>query len=1443
MFRRTVLAFCGLLLTLPLLATTSPAVAATSAPTGLSAGVPSALTIPTLSWDRVPEATTYTVEVHSSNAFTSGSLLWSTTTYNVNAVPTKQLPTGQLWFRVRATGPTGSSEWSTMSFSRQKAPGPRPTYPADGATLHQPDDPVLVAWAPVQGAENYVVELSSDQGFTDPTLVKSYETQTTTLVRPDQQAARPYYWRVSAVLGDGITTNWSTVRSYVLAPLPAAELVSPADGSTTTVDDVALDWQPVTGATSYDVEVSLVPDFSQLVTTQTRVVGTRWSPPVTLDNNQYYWRVRARDVFGNLQGGGDVSTWRFRRAWPDQPQLQYPADGATVGAPFYYQWSPVKLASRYQLELTNTSGTPVTRTCITDQTTFTPAMFGNASNKDCWPDAGGTYTWRVLALDDPASPPVQTDPVSAQVGSFSYHPGLVQPLSPVGNAQVTVPTLRWTPHPGAAAYRVTVTNVTSGTSTTLDTAATSFTPRTKLVTGDYRWSVRWIAQDGRIGPTVGPDVQPTFTLVAPPSPTASTPEPTLAPATYDRFPTLTWTPVPGATHYKLLVRPVDGITETTLSPTYAFPAGEDATEQFLKAGDYEWRVQAWNSGVYLSTSTSAGRFTIAERKAVTGQKIALSGTDTGNPLTSCALTTPSSCEGVRNTPVLRWDSEPNTGYYKVYLSYDRELTNLVGKNDGYPTVFPITTTNTMFVPSDSLPEADAGTAYFWTVQPCSVNGVCRPLEYPVNSFNKLGHPVKPLSPGVAWNPNGNTSIPRLPDDITFTWQDYLATNQSASTNASTLKTQGRSEARQYRIQVADNPQFSNSNGKKLLDSVLVDQTTFTSYANTYPDTQLYWRVQAVDGGGRALPWSPVWTFEKKSPAPAPLDPVGDISSGGTPYDGSTPLRWAPLDYAAGYDVEIYRDYTGDPSWNPDPSNLVDEGTVAQTAVSWRDPVGPAATPYAWRVRRVDAKARRGDWSPWSGYRVSADSVMLSGPAVDASVAPAEGLFTWQPVAGAASYRWERRLPGSATTTDSIPTVATAYAPTAVLGDGNWQWRVAAYDTAGQLLNRSDWRSFSVIGGPTATAAPTIDGTGVVGTMLTSSDPSWDFQGVTNYYQWMRGLSPIAGATSPSYEVTSLDVGKAVSLKVTGRKPGYRDVVTTSTTSITGVTGPAPTTKTAPSITGSGRVGETLTATSATWNEQGVTESYAWLRDGRVIFGEETTTYELVGGDAGKDITFRVTGEKPGYADAVVASNSIRGVPGDASVVVTPPAVTGVATVGETLEADHGTWSPVATTYRYQWLRNGAPILGATRSIYRPVGEDAGKPVLRPGPGAADRLRGRRRHVGGRAGRQGRVDHRREVPGLQDQQALARRGRGSRELAGHRGTDRQAHGQEGQQHPGVGQAHRGQAWPGRHHAAQAPEGQAQAEGHLQRQRPGGRIDLEDDHPDRHPLTSGALGCPA
>ena len=67
----------------------------------------------------------------------------------------------------------------------------------------------------------------------------------------------------------------------------------------------------------------------------------------------------------------------------------------------------------------------------------------------------------------------------------------------------------------------------------------------------------------------------------------------------------------------------------------------------------------------------------------------------------------------------------------------------------------------------------------------------------------------------------------------------------------------------------------------------------------------------------------------------------------------------------------------------------------------------------------------------------------------------------------------------------------------------------------------------------------------------------------------------------------------------------------------------------------------------------------------------------------------------------------------APVNTAKPAVSGTATVGQTLTATNGTWSNTPTSYAYQWLRcNGGgnscvSVSNGTQQTYTLVGADAG----------------------------------------------------------------------------------------------------------------------------------------
>ena len=167
--------------------------------------------------------------------------------------------------------------------------------------------------------------------------------------------------------------------------------------------------------------------------------------------------------------------------------------------------------------------------------------------------------------------------------------------------------------------------------------------------------------------------------------------------------------------------------------------------------------------------------------------------------------------------------------------------------------------------------------------------------------------------------------------------------------------------------------------------------------------------------------------------------------------------------------------------------------------------------------------------------------------------------------------------------------------------------------------------------PTATTSTTIAGSGKVGTVLTSTLPTWNpSAGVASSRQWLRNGTPVSGAVDPTFTVRPGDVGATITLRVTGSLTGHTDGSSTSN-GVVGATGDAPTASTAPTLSGSGKVGTSLQATPPVWNVSGVSNAVQWLRDGQPITDAAGTTYDVVAGDVSRSLTVRYTGTSSGRA--------------------------------------------------------------------------------------------------------------------------------------------------------------------------------------------------------------------
>ena len=319
--------------------------------------------------------------------------------------------------------------------------------------------------------------------------------------------------------------------------------------------------------------------------------------------------------------------------------------------------------------------------------------------------------------------------------------------------------------------------------------------------------------------------------------------------------------------------------------------------------------------------------------------------------------------------------------------------------------------------------------------------------------------------------------------------------------------------------------------------------------------------------------------------------------------------------------------------------------------------------------------------------------------------------TWAPAPDALAYQWNAN--GAAIT----GATASTYTPTTTDVGKTITVTVTATKAGYTTTAKTSAATAKVTAaGPTeftAAPVPTITGTPVSGQQLTATTGIWAPAPVTLTRQWKANDVAIAGATASTYTPASTDVGKTITVTVTGTKAGY--VTTAKTSAATAkVTAPpkALTATPVPKITGVLVSGHRLTAAAGTWAPAPVTLTRQWKRNGVAITGATASTYLLTGTDVGKTITVTVTGTKAGYQTTAKTSAATAKVtaPPKALTATPVPKITGVAVNGQRLTAVTGNWAPAPVTLTRQWKRNGVAVKGATASSYKLTSSDIGKVI-------------------------------------------------------------------------------------------------------------------------------------
>jgi hypothetical protein len=149
----------------------------------------------------------------------------------------------------------------------------------------------------------------------------------------------------------------------------------------------------------------------------------------------------------------------------------------------------------------------------------------------------------------------------------------------------------------------------------------------------------------------------------------------------------------------------------------------------------------------------------------------------------------------------------------------------------------------------------------------------------------------------------------------------------------------------------------------------------------------------------------------------------------------------------------------------------------------------------------------------------------------------------------------------------------------------------------------------------------------------------------------------------------------------------------------------------PTVTGTARVGEILTAHNGTWENAPTDFSYRWLRCNAsgfscVLLSADGQTFRLHDIDVGHTLRVRVTAINADGAARARSEPSDVVQPNAAPLTNTSrPTITGIARVGEQLTANEGTWTGSPTTFTFQWQRcdidavTCVDVFGATGRTY------------------------------------------------------------------------------------------------------------------------------------------------
>ncbi|MGD0337995.1 MAG: cohesin domain-containing protein [Bacteroidota bacterium] len=172
---------------------------------------------PTLSWNAVPTASKYHLQVSTNSNFLVNYI--DDTTITTTSRQITGLTHNQTYYwHVSTKNAAGESDFSTFRNFKTVLSAPTLLSPANGATA-QPS-PLTLQWIVEPLATSYRVQVSIDSGFT--TTFVNDTTDTTSMIISNLDTSKIYYWHVCSKNGEG-TSEYSSRWHFTTAATNAIE--------------------------------------------------------------------------------------------------------------------------------------------------------------------------------------------------------------------------------------------------------------------------------------------------------------------------------------------------------------------------------------------------------------------------------------------------------------------------------------------------------------------------------------------------------------------------------------------------------------------------------------------------------------------------------------------------------------------------------------------------------------------------------------------------------------------------------------------------------------------------------------------------------------------------------------------------------------------------------------------------------------------------------------------------------------------------------------------------------------------------------------------------------------------------------------------------------------------------------------------------------------------